>query len=188
MAGSWKSGEVLAWTEGDGPGRPPSGPGRAIPFALAGALAVVFAGILSSDTLCPDHRAWVQALGTVGLAGTVLAITGLVRGWAMAPLLTLTAASTGVSIGLIDAIHDPTRGRLIAVGFAVVCFGAVALALKARGLRAWDRSLRRSLRSAAPAEFPADDGRTAGQPPTERSEAGQSEAGQSEPSQPQLQQ
>lgn len=180
MAGSWKSGEVLAWTEGDGPGRPPKGPGRVIPFALAGALAVVFVGILSSDTLCPDHRAWVQALGTVGFTGTVLAIIGLVRGWAMAPVLTLTAASTGVSIGLLDAIHDPTRGRLIAAGFAVVCFGAVALTLKSRSLRAWDRSLRQSLRSAAPAEFPAEQTR-AEQPAAAHSDAG-------EPSQPQLQQ
>lgn len=146
MAGSWKSGEVLAWTEGDGPGRPPQGPGKAIPFALAGVLSVVFVGILSSDSLCPDHRAWVQGLGTVGLIGTVLAVIGLVRGWAMAPLLTLTAASTGVVIGFIDAVHDPTRGRLIAAGFAVVCFGAIALALKSISLRAWDRSLRQSLR------------------------------------------
>jgi hypothetical protein len=152
MAGSWKSGEVLAWTEGDGPGRPPQGPGKAIPFALAGVLSVVFFGILSSDTLCPDHRAWVQGLGTVGFTGTVLAVIGLVRGWAMAPLLTLAAAGTGVAIGFIDAVHDPTRGRLVAAGFAVVCFGAVALALESMRLRAWDRSLRESLR---PVDAPA---------------------------------
>lgn len=176
MAGSWKSGEVLAWTEGDGPGRPPKGPGRAVPFALAGALSVVFVGILSSDTLCPDHRAWVQAVGTVGFTGTVLAIIGLVRGWAMAPLLTLTAASTGVAIGFIDAVHDPTRGRLIAVGFAVVCFGAVALALKSMSLRVWDRSLRDSLRSVAPAvptqsgTSPNEDATPAGAAPAEESD------------------
>jgi hypothetical protein len=148
MGGSWKSGEVLAWTEGDGPGRPPKGPGRTLPFALAGALSIIFIGIMSSDTLCPEHRAWVQAFGTVGFTGTVLAIIGLLRGWAAAPLLTLTAAATGVAIGFIDALHDPTRGRLVAAGFAVVCFGAVVLALRSMSLRLWDRSLRRSLRPA----------------------------------------
>lgn len=146
MGGSWKSGEVLAWTEGDGPGRPPKGPGRMLPFALAGALSVIFIGIVSADTLCPEHRAWVQALGTVGFTGTVLAIIGLLRGWAAAPLLTLAAATSGVVIGLIDALHSPTRGRLVAAGFAIVCLGAIVLALKAMSLRLWDRSLRRSLR------------------------------------------
>lgn len=146
MAGSWRQSEVLAWTEGDGPGRPPKGPNRTVSLALAGTLGVIFAGIMASDTLCPEHRAWVVGLGTAAIAGTVLAIAGLLRGWAMAPFLTLGAAGAGVAVGILDAAHSPTRGRLLTLGFAVVCLGAAALAARALTLARWDRALADSLR------------------------------------------
>jgi hypothetical protein len=152
MAGSWQQGEVLAWTESDGPGRPPKGPDRTVSLVVASALTLVFAGLTSFDTLCPEHRAWVVGLGGAALAGSVLAIVGLLRGWAMAPLLTLGTAAAGVGVGLLDAAHSPTRGRLIALGFSLVCLGAAALTLKAIALLRWDRSLAASLRSAAPTD------------------------------------
>ena len=126
----WRSDEVLAWTEREGPGRGPSQGGRRLWFLLAGAMALVFLGIMSSDTLCPEHRAWVLLLGGASLIAAGVAIVGLIDGWAGAPLLALASALGGVGIGLIDAVHDPSRGRLIALGFGLAF--AMACGLVAR--------------------------------------------------------
>lgn len=155
MSGTWKRTEVLAWTERDGPGRPPPGPGRALPVALAGTLAAVFAAIVSTDTLCPEHRAWVMGLATAAFGGSVVAMVGLLRGWALAPFLTMGVSAAGVVCGLIDAVHSATRGRLVAAGFTAVCLGATVLALRSVALRRWDRSLAHSLRPVFPVEATA---------------------------------
>jgi hypothetical protein len=116
---------------------------------LVGVLGVTFAGVLSSDTLCPDHRAWVQILGTIGFTMIVVALVGLVRGWAVAPALTVVAGALGVAIGLIDAVHSPTRGRLIALGFAVAMAVAGLATARAVQLARWDR---RAVAGGEPAE------------------------------------
>ena len=132
-SGPWRRGEVVAWAEQDGVGPPPRGQGRVAPLVLASTLAIVLTGMMSYDTLCAEHRSWVVLLGSFGFMGTAAAIVGLVQARALAPLLTVFVSLTGVSIGLIDAVHDPTRGRLIAVGFGVTAvLGAL---LTARGFR-----------------------------------------------------
>jgi hypothetical protein len=146
----WRSDEVLAWTEREGPGRGPAGPSRRLWLAVAGALAIVFTGIMSSDTLCPEHRTWVLLLGGAAFIAAGTAIVGLLDGWAGAPLLALLSALAGVGIGFIDAIHSPTRGRLFACGFAVVFAGACALVWHQHRQVRWDRGVAASLR--APAE------------------------------------
>jgi hypothetical protein len=156
--GNWRSGDVVAWTEHDGVGAPPKGPGRVLPLVLAGTLAVILAGMLSTDTLCPEHRAWVIALGTAGIICTAVCIVGLVQSWALAPVLTVFVALDGVAIGLIDALHDPARGRMIALGFALVAVLASALTAQAARLSMWERHVRRQLAPAEPAprrEVPA---------------------------------
>lgn len=135
----WRSGEVLAYTEHEGPGRPPAASPTWLMGSLVGVVGVTFAGMLSSDTLCPDHRAWVQTLAGIGFLAMVGALAGLVRGWAAAPLLTLLASSLGVAIGLLDAVHDATRGRLIALGFGFAFFLAAVASTRLMRLRAWDR-------------------------------------------------
>ncbi|HEY3000579.1 MAG TPA: hypothetical protein VGJ43_18485 [Acidimicrobiales bacterium] len=153
MAGraQWQSNEVVAWTERDGVGRPPRGPGRVLPVALAATLGAVFVGMLSTDTLCPEHRTWVLVLGSLGIAGTAVAITGLVQRWAVAPLLTLVVALDGIAIGLIDSIHDANRGHLIALAFGISALLAVALTILSVPLSVWDRRVRRQF---APAPAP----------------------------------
>lgn len=141
----WRSDEVLAWTEGDGPGRPPRGPNRVAWLAMSATLAAIFIGVTMTDTLCPEHRAWVQALGSLALLGSVLSIIGLARGWASAPLTTSFAAVAGVAIGLIDAIHSPTRGALLAVAFGVVAVGGAWLAIRQAAFLRWDRQVRSQL-------------------------------------------
>ena len=153
--GEWHSGEVLAWTEREGPGRPPAGPRRSLSVGLAATLGVVFAGMISTDTLCPEHRAWVQALGSVAMIGVVVAAIGLFRQWAVAPFLTLVSALAGVGIGFIDAAHSPTRGQAIAIAFAAVSVGALWLALRQVPLVRWDRAVRRGLHSTA-VELPSE--------------------------------
>lgn len=143
--GEWRSREVIAWTDNDGPGRPPEGLGRVVPYVLAIALGVVFVGMLGSDTLCPEHRAWVMILGAVGIVGTGAAIVGLVQGWAVSPLLTVGVSVIGLAIGLIDATHDPTRGRLIALGFGISAVLASVLAVAALRLTAWEHRVRSQL-------------------------------------------
>lgn len=135
----WTSSEVLAWSEHDGPGRAPGGTGRALWFVLAGVLSTVFAGMILTDTLCPEHRALVRTLGVVALFGTGTAIVGLVRGWAGAPVITLLSALVGVSIGVIDASHDPGRGWLIAAAFAFTVSAAGFLCLRQLTVRRWER-------------------------------------------------
>lgn len=138
----WRSGQVLAWTEREGPQPPPKGPGRLVPGALAGSLGVVFLGMLGTDSLCPEHRVLVQVFATFALMGIVASIVGLVRGWSLASFTTLGSALAGVAIGFIDAAHDPTRGRLLAVAFGVVAVGAAALAARQVAMVRWDRAVR----------------------------------------------
>jgi len=156
MAGDWKSGEPLAWTEHDGPGRPPASPRRSVQIAVAVTLAAVFVGVMSTDALCPEHQVWVDVLGVFALAGTSASVVGLVRGWASSWWLCLLSASCGVAIGAIDSIHDATRGALIALAFGIVAVGCVVLGFWAGRLRAWETRTSRSMKiDAAPPRIAA---------------------------------
>lgn len=177
---AWRSGEVVAWTDHDGVRPPPKPPSRAVSLVLAAALGIVFVGMLSADTLCPEHRQWVVGLGMLGIVFTAVAVVGLVQGWAASPLITLLVSIDGVAIGLIDATHDPSRGRLIAVAFAVTAVLAAALTWRSMRLALWDRDVRRSLRPlpagatrrSAPADTTVDpiDGAAAVAAPPDRRE------------------
>jgi hypothetical protein len=162
----WNPGEQLAWTEHDGPGRPPSSANRALWLVLAAVLAIVFTGMVFTDVLCPEHRAWVQALGGIALFGTATSVVALVRGWASAPLITLASAANGVAIGLIDAAHDPARGRLVALAFGLAVAGALALYTRQLLLARWERRVLAASphtplpRFDAPVPPPAADGDT----------------------------
>jgi hypothetical protein len=142
----WTSSEVLAFTERDGPGQPPPAPRRWTALTLAGTLGVVFTAVMFTDTLCPEHRAWVNSLAVIALATSIVAIVGLLRDWAGATLLTTFAASLGVSMGLIDTLHSPTRGRFVALAFGVVTVIAALLSTHAIRLWRWDRRMHRTLR------------------------------------------
>jgi uncharacterized membrane protein HdeD (DUF308 family) len=108
--------------------------------------------MMSYDTLCSQHRSWVVLLGVLGFMGTAAAIVGLVQARALAPLFTVFVAITGVSMGLIDAVHDPNRGRLIVLGFGATAVLGALLTARAVPLALWDRRLRRRLASAPVAE------------------------------------
>lgn len=138
---TWTSTEVLAFTENDGPGRPPAGPPAWMTGSLAGVLGVSFTGLLAADTLCPDHRTWVQSLGLVALMSIGAAVVSLLRGWAAAPILTVLAGVAGVGIGVLDAAHDPARGRLIALLFTGATLLALWLAARTRRAAAWTAEL-----------------------------------------------
>lgn len=145
----WREGEVLAWTEREGPGRGPSGASRRTWLLVAGILAVVFAGIMSSDTLCPEHRLWALLIGGASLIAAGTALVGLLDGWAGAPLLAMLGALGGVAVGVIDAAHAPTRGRLVATGFGLVFVGASWLVWHQQRQRTWDRHVEASLEPVA---------------------------------------
>lgn len=147
----WQTRRVVAYTEADGPGRPPRGPARMLAVGLSYALAAVFVGMASVDTLCPDHRAWVQGLGAFAFVAVIVSVVGLARGWAFASFLTVVAASAGVAIGAIDAVHDRTRGVAIALAFGAVAIVAAVLAVRTVALNRWDRQLAAELDDADPA-------------------------------------
>jgi hypothetical protein len=147
---TWTTSEVVAFTERDGPGRPPAAPRRWTALALAGALGVVFTCVLFTDTLCPEHRAWVDSLATVAAMGAVIAVVGLWRDWAGAPVITALTAGLGVSMGLIDTVHSPTRGRFVALAFGVVMVVAALSCTQYVRMWRWDRTLRRELPSPRP--------------------------------------
>ena len=127
----WRTSRAVAFTESDGPGRPPKGPSRGIAIGLSYAMVAVFIGMLSADSLCPDHRAWVQGLGVAAFLAAIASVVGLARGWGFAPALTVLAATAGVAIGLLDAVHEPTRGRLLALAFGAVGLAAAVVAVRA---------------------------------------------------------
>lgn len=137
----WRSGEVLAWSGHDGPGEPPAGPSRWITGAVAGTLAVTLTGIVASDTLCPEHRAWVQGLASLAIVSAVVAVAQVLRRQPSAAVFAMIAASLGISIGLIDTVHSPSRGRLVALGFGLAAAASAAMAVRLVRLRAWDRTL-----------------------------------------------
>jgi hypothetical protein len=145
MATEWRSDGVVAWTEREGPGRPPAGPGPGLTTALSVGLALLFCGILFTDLLCPEHRLWVQALGAAAIVGAVVTAIGLARGWGSAAIVALPTTVCGVAVGLIDSVHAMERGRIVAVAFALLTLGAIWLMWRQVVLFAWDRSVRRSL-------------------------------------------
>ena len=167
--GEWRRSEVIAWTRHDGAPTPPRGPGRVGPLTLAGALAVVLVGITWNDTLCPEHRSWVYLLAGIAFTGAIVAIVGLIQGWAVAPMFTVLVALTGMAVGLIDAVHEPAAGRLVALGFGACAVLGALISARAVPLALWERRVRRGLVSApVPQDAPPAD---AAMPP-ETSDAG----------------
>jgi hypothetical protein len=87
----------------------------------------------------------------------------LIDGWAGAPLLATLGALGGVAVGVIDAAHAPTRGRLVATGFGLVFVGASWLLWHQQRQHSWDRQVEASLRPAAiddgsPSDVAVDEG------------------------------
>ena len=137
----WRSGEVLAYTEREGPGRPPRGPSIVTTTSLAVATGVALIGLLSNDQLCSIHRVVVQVLASVVVCGAVIAIIGLIHGWPSAPLTTLIACSAAVVIGGIDAMHSTIASRFVVVSFGAAAAAAAGLAWRSRLMARWDSAL-----------------------------------------------
>jgi hypothetical protein len=164
MASEWSTNEVVAYTEHDGPGRPPGGSPTWIWYTTAATLGVVFSTILFTDSLCPEHRAWVQGLASGAIVGVILSITGLLRAWAAAPALTILSAALGTSIGLIDMAHSPVRGGVVAGLFALAALAGIWLAVREAPVRRWEKHLRHPT-TAPPVDDPVTGHQSAAVPP-----------------------
>ena len=153
----WRSGDTLAWTRRDGVTPPPKGANRWLMGSLALSLTGVWIAMMSTDALCPDHRLWVETLGTVAFASAVWAIVGLIgqRSWAM--LAALASALFGVACGFIDMVHSPTRGAILSIVFAIVAVGVLIAAVPVLRAALWVRHAERELAPVDPwAEHAAD--------------------------------
>ena len=113
--------------------------------AIGVGLVCIFSAILFTDTLCPEHRVWVQVLASAALVGTVVTGVGLLRGWATAPALSVLVTTCGMAIGVLDAAHAADRGVAITVAFGALWLGSVMLVYRAIRLFLWDRAMQRSL-------------------------------------------
>lgn len=140
---------TLAWTRHDGPGQPPPGPRPAVVGVLAGALLLGAIGIFSNDTLCPEHRSWVIALGVIALVGSFATGIALLANRPLAVGLAVIPASCGLAIGVIDAQHNVNRGLAIAAVFALGLLVAVVLTMSAVRSVRWRRRVARSLEPVA---------------------------------------
>lgn len=151
----WRGTEVVAWTAHDGPA--PAPPVAPLWLWVAPAVAVTAAlgVVLFTDSLCPEHRAWVQSLALVAIVGAITATVGLVRGWASAPLLTWFSSALGIGIGLIDTAHAPLRGAFVAGGFGLAFVLSAVLVLRQRPAAAWDRRLGQAMQPVEVAAAPA---------------------------------
>lgn len=163
---SWHTQEILAWTRHDGPATPPRGLSPLLLVPLAAGLVVVHVGLLAADVLCPEHRAWVDGIAGVSTVAAVSAVVGLLRGWASAPLLAVSATLGGVAIGVIDAVHDPARGRLIALLFAGLALASLALVASNVRLWRWQRTVLRAASASTVGDSPAARATGAGATPT----------------------
>jgi hypothetical protein len=135
---AWRETPIVAWTQHDGVGRLPNRQRRVTLLVLAGALTAVWLVLLGVDAFCPEHRAWVQTLAVGALVTSIASITGLVTSRAWSPFATCATAILGIVVGLIDAVHSPPRGALIATAFGCVALVVGVLSIgMVRNLR-WD--------------------------------------------------
>jgi hypothetical protein len=155
----WGSSETLAWTQRDGVTPPPSGVNRWFLGAIALSMAGVWIGMIATDTLCPEHRMWVQTFGVAASLGAVSSIFGLASQRFWAPLAALGSALLGIAIGFIDAVHSPTRGALISIAFAIVSVVVLVAAVPQLRSALWFRRASAELR-VEPAVFPTVDATT----------------------------
>ncbi len=68
----------------------------------------------------------------------------------MAAPLVLAASGCGLVIAVVDALHDVTRSRVIAIAFAVAAVASGFSAVQSVGVRLWERRVLRD------AEAPLD--------------------------------
>lgn len=121
--------------------------------SIALSLSGVWIGLISTDALCPDHRLWVQSLGTVALVAAVTAVVGLIGHRAWAPVAALASALFGIAVGFIDMVHSPTRGAVLAIAFAVVAVAVLVAAVPQLRSALW---FRRAQRQLAPVDVEAE--------------------------------
>lgn len=117
MGTQWRQSELVAWTDRDGPERAPRGAPRWLWAATGAAIATSTTVVLATDSLCPEHRTWVQVIGSLAIVGALVSLVSLARGWSSTPLFTMASASLGVCIGLIDLVHEPVRGMAVTSGY-----------------------------------------------------------------------
>ena len=135
----WAHGARFAWTERDGPGRAPSAPGAATVGSLGAVLLGTSIAMLVTDTLCPEHRAVVVALGVVAVGGSIASGIALLAGRPFAPSFALLSALCGMAIGVIDMLHVPVRGLLLTTLFGIAAALALWMVWRAAEAEAWSR-------------------------------------------------
>src|SRR3954447_23017360 len=146
----WEPGPVVAWTESDGPGQLPPVAPRRVSVAAAIAAGVAGWGFLTANDVCPGHSMLIEAVGSIAIVLTFVGILASFRASAAAAPLILAASVCGLAIGVVDALHDVTRSRLIATGFAVAAVAAAFSAVASLRMAQWERS------TVAQAERPLD--------------------------------
>jgi putative exporter of polyketide antibiotics len=92
----------------------------------------------------------IEFAGTIAIVLTFVGVVAAIRSSAAAAPVILAASVCGLSIGVVDALHDVTRSRLVATGFAIAAVAAAFSAVASVRMAQWERS------TVAEAEQPLD--------------------------------
>jgi hypothetical protein len=133
----WRTTGRIAFTEHDGPGRPPIGVRSWYLGSTAIAVGTALGVVIVGDSLCPEHLAWIRFLGVVGIALSVGAVVCLVRGSAGVALTSFGASVVGLAIGGIDMAHSRVRGSFVVAGFGVAALLTAVPVLRQIRSGAW---------------------------------------------------
>lgn len=142
----WNDGPLVAWTESDGPGRARRTPGVRVLGAAIVAAAVAGWGLFTANEVCPEHALLIDVAAGTALVLVVAAGIAALRSSVMAAPLVLAASILGLTVGVVDTMHDVTRQRVIAVASAVAAVVAAYSAVLAVGAQLWGH---RAVRQAA---------------------------------------
>lgn len=138
MSEQWRAGPVVAWTDSDGPGQVPPAPSRRVSGAATIALGVAIVGVLTSNSVCPDHALWIDVVASLTMVVGITAIVATVKASAAAPLLALAAALGGITVATIGLAHEVTRSRVVLAAFGIAAIAGASSALATLRMRRWE--------------------------------------------------
>ena len=100
MSEQWRAGPVVAWTESDGPGSVPPAPSRRVGGAATISLGVAIIGVLTSNSVCPDHALWIDVVASLTM---VVGITAIEPVFVLAPLVCMRRVNFQFGLVVIAA-------------------------------------------------------------------------------------
>lgn len=138
MSEQWRVGPIVAWTESDGPGTVPLAPSRRVGGAATISLGVAIIGVLTSNSVCPDHALWIDVVASLTMVVGITAIVATLKASAAGPMLALAAAIGGITVAAIGLAHEVTRSRVVLAAFGIAAIASASSAFATLRMRRWE--------------------------------------------------